>query len=212
MIETYQWTRVLQQCGVMPGNAMTWGPVFAKYVQPESFNLGGRELDGFVGQVLAETGALSTITENLNYSANRIREIAMKSRPGSRWRSLAPIADKIANKPQAFAEAVYGGRMGNDAPGDGWRYRGGGIPMVTGKDNYRMLALLTGLPLVEQPELLREPDTTMRCGVLWWEENVPDSAIDSIERESRAVNGGTIGLEHRTRYTLAAQKALAGLL
>lgn len=212
MISSEQWGTVLTACGVRTLRVLEWAPIFARYVQPASFSLADRELDDFVGQVLHETGALSHIEEVLNYSAARIREIGSAAPVGSRWRSLVPKAAALAFNPEAFAEAVYGGRLGNDLPGDGWKYRGGGIPMVTGKANYALLEKLTGLPLVGRPELLRLPDAALRCGVLWWEAKVPDSAIDSIERVTRAVNGGVIGLEDRTRYTALARAALAKVL
>lgn len=210
-IDGTRWQHVLMLCGVKPLKAAEWGPVFALQCQPEKFSQGGREIDDFLGQVLHETTMLRALEEGLSYSPERIREIAAASKPGSRWRSLGPRADELARRPERMAEAAYGGRMGNgpEGSGDGWKFRGSGIPMVTGRDNYAYLEKLTGLKLTQHPELLRQPVTALMAGILWWEGKVPDSAIDSLERVTRAVNGGLIGLDDRAALTAKARKALA---
>lgn len=205
MIEAPRWLAVLLHCGVRTATAVEWAPLFATHIQPERFSLGQREIDDFVAQVLHETSRLERLTENLNYRAERLMEV---------WPARFPtrsIAAMYQWRPEALANFVYGGRMGNDHDGDGFRYLGRGIPMVTGKANYMLLEQLTGLPLVSFPTLLAEPETALRCAVLWWERKVPDSAIDSLERVSRAVNGGTNGLEDRRLLARKAAEALAQL-
>ncbi len=208
MITNAQWREILVLCGVRFTTATAWAKVFEDRVQSEFFSVGARELDDFVGQVLHETRMLSSLEEGLNYSADRIREIGNASPPGSRWRSLVPIADSLARRPREFANAVYGGRLGNTEPDDGFIYAGKGIPQITGKDNYRLVEKLTGLPLIANPGMLTDPDTAMLCGVHWWEGRVPDSAIDSVERVTRAVQGAKLGLPDRQRLTELAHAAM----
>lgn len=204
LIDQARWLEVLTFCGVRALTAARWAPVFEKHVQPEKFSLGLREIDDFVGQVLHETQRLEHLEENLNYRAQRLCEVWPK-----RFIGIAAAIPYEYN-PQALAEKVYGMRadLGNMKAGDGWKYRGMGIPHITGKGNYALLEKLTGLPLVEKPDLLTEPDAAMRCGVLWWEKRVPDSAIDTLERVSRAVNGGVNGLQDRRLLTNKAKEAL----
>lgn len=205
MITSAQWLRLLCYCGVRYLTAVQWAKIFEDQVQAEKFDLGVRELDDFVGQILEETQMLERLEENLNYSAKRMTEVWP-----ARFPTLAAAAPYAYN-PEALANKTYGGRMGNTAPGDGWEYRGRGIPMVTGHDNYALLAQLTGLPLLEFPDMLAKPDGALRCGVLWWEKKVPDSAIDSVERVTRAVQGGTLGLPDRTMLTQKAGLALKAI-
>lgn len=205
MITRQEWRQVLLSAGVSPATAVRWAPRFEARVQPELFSVGAAELDDFVGQVLHETAKLESLEENLNYSSKRLCQV---------WPVRFPdegVAAPYAFNPERLANKTYGGRMGNTEPGDGWRYRGRGIPMVTGKDNYELLEHLTGMPLVANPDLLKDPDMALQCAVLWWEKKVPDSAIDSIDRVSRAVQGGTTGLSDRQALTLAAGKALQSL-
>lgn len=202
MITESRWLEVLVYCGVRPSTAVIWAPLFTRHVQPDRFSQGEREIDDFVGQVLHETARLEHLVENLNYRPERLCEVWP-----SRFRGVAE-AMPYAYNPEALAEKVYGKRMGNDQPGDPFRFIGRGIPMVTGRENYELLEDLTGYPLLDFPVMLEDPDIALQCAVLWWDKKIPDSAIDSIERTTRAVNGGTVGLEDRRWLTCKAAEKL----
>ncbi len=81
-------------------------------------------------------GKMQPIEENLNYtSAARIRQVWP-----SRFSTVAAAQPYVRN-PQALANKVYGGRMGNAGANDGWRFRGRGLAMITGRDNYKKYGL-----------------------------------------------------------------------
>ena len=67
------------------------------------------------------------------------------------------MAVPFSRNPEALANKVYGGRLGNTAPGDGWRYRGRGLIQVTGLDNYHLVEKVSGLRVVSNPDLLKQP-------------------------------------------------------
>ncbi len=95
-----------------------------------------------------ETGArFAPIEENLNYSAKRLMQVWPK-----RFPSLA-AANPYANNPERLANSVYGGRLGNTSPGDGWKYRGRGLVQITGKANYEKYGL------ADTPEKASEVET-----------------------------------------------------
>ena len=86
-------------------------------------------LGAFLAQIGHESGRLSVVVENLNYSAQGL----MKT-----WPSLfdAKLAAEYAHQPERIANVAYNARLGNTAPGDGWKFRGRGLIQVTGKNNY----------------------------------------------------------------------------
>lgn len=200
-----QWNDILIQCQVKPRTAAVWSLVFAEVVGPETFSAGDAETDDFLGQVLHESGMLENLEENLRYVTPGG---LMRTWP-TRFKSLADEAPFLRN-PEALANKVYGGRMGNVKPGDGWRYRGSGLIQVTGADNHRQVQALTGIPVYEFPELLRRPTAeSLRVAIAWWEHNIPDGIMGDTKRVSKRVNGGTVGLAHRVHATNKAGEALA---
>lgn len=203
MIEAANWIRILVSAGVKFTVAVKWAPLFERHVQASKFSKAAREIDDFVGQALHETAMLTKLEESLNYSAKRLTEV---------WPKRFPTLQKAmpyAMNPAALANFTYGGRLGNTEPGDGWKYRGQGIPQVTGRANFTQLARLTGKPLVDHPELLLDPETALCCGVAWWEANVPDAAIDDASLTTKAVQGGQLGLAERRMLIDKVRAAIA---
>jgi putative chitinase len=109
-----------------------------------------------------ETGRRFTaVIENLNYtSAARIRAVWP-----SRFKTEA-AAEPFVRQPQKLANKVYGGRLGNDGPDDGWMYRGRGLAQITGKDLYRRLSKLVGIDLVANPDAALEVTTAAKILVV----------------------------------------------
>jgi len=197
------WNRVLIACNVKPSVAAMWSQVFADTIRDDTFSQGESEIDDFLGQILHESDGLQHLTEQMHYSAERLTVV---------WPSRFPTvndARPYANNPEALANKVYGGRMGNNEPGDGWRYRARTPLGITGKDNYQWLGDLLGQDLVSLPELLEQPHYALEACIAWWEGKIPDTMIGDIEKVSKRVNGGVIGLADREERTRRAQEALA---
>lgn len=198
-----EWRDVLLHCGVKAVTAVPWARVFSDVVTDTSFSKGVHEIDDFLGQVLHESAGLTQFEENLNYSAERLVQIWPK-----RFPTLAD-ARPYARNPEALANRVYGGRMGNVELGDGWRFRGRGPIQLTGRDNYAFVGDLIGQDLTVMPELMAQPRYALEATIAWWEKKIPDSVIGDPEKVSMRVNGGLIGLADREHLTSLAQGALA---
>lgn len=95
------------------------------------------QLAYILATVFHETGGkMQPVVENLNYTSSA----QIKKTWPSRFPTIAS-AEPYVRKPQALANKVYGGRMGNNAQNDGWLYRGRGLPQITGNDNYKKFGI-----------------------------------------------------------------------
>jgi putative chitinase len=156
----------------------------------------------FFAQTAHETGGFKLFTENLNYSAQGLQNTFGKYFPGD-------LEQKYARQPEKIASRVYASRMGNgnEASGDGWKYRGRGALQLTGKSNYQLFS-----DYLKKPEIMTNPDlvaTTyaFESAMFFFDKNklwdiadggVNDAAILSI---TKRINGGTNGLEERNHLT-----------
>lgn len=156
-----------------------------------------RRLRHFLGQVHHESMGLTRLEEALSYSADRLCEV---------WPLRFPTvaaATPFARNPRALANKVYGGRMGNVGPDDGWRYRGRGLLMTTGRKNYAEAGERIGLDLIAYPELLAEARAAALAAGAFWSANGCNALADRDELEllTRRINGGLNGLADRRTQT-----------
>ena len=155
------------------------------------------------GQFSVESRGFTTFEENLNYSADRLTKVFP-----ARFPTLAS-ATPCEHNPQAFANRVYGGRMGNVQPGDGYRFRGRG-PGLTGRDNYTAAAKSTNLALVSNPDLAAKPENFVILAGDYWERKGCNAAADAdnLVLVTKLVNGGSIGIQERRQGVERAKKVL----
>jgi len=153
----------------------------------------GMHRSALLAQVDHESGGFKRLSENLNYSAKGLRKTFGK------YYKTDELANAEARNPEAIANRVYGGRMGNNSSGDGYRYRGRGFIQLTGKDNYKSFGNLVGMDLVNNPDLASDPMTAARIAVAYYKSRVIDRGIAANDTKAvtKAVNGGSIGLSDR---------------
>lgn len=127
--------------------------------------------------------------------------------PGDLAKSYARQPDKIANK-------VYANRMGNgdEASGEGWKFRGRGLIQVTGKTNYTACGQFLKIDLTQTPEYLETLPGAVDSAVWFWQlHNLNQYAdLDDIKTITKKINGGYNGLEERTKYYEEAKKIWGG--
>lgn len=158
-------------------------------------------LSHFLAQCGHESGGFRITNENLNYSAKGLQGIFKKYFPSE------AIALDYAKKPQKIANRVYGGRMGNgnEASGDGFKFRGRGYIQLTGRDNYTAFGKSIGVAIEETPDLVAT-QYALASAAWFWSKNglnkiadtgATDAAVTMI---TKRVNGGTIGLADRIKH------------
>lgn len=157
----------------------------------------------FFAQLSHETAEFKLFSENLNYSADGLRKIFPKYFPTS------VLANAYARNPQKIANRAYANRMGNgdEASGDGYKFRGRGAIQLTGKANYQNFANhIKNQEIMTNPDLVAS-DYAFESAIFFFDRNklwdicdkgVTDATILSL---TKRINGGTTGLSHRSELT-----------
>lgn len=158
-----------------------------------------------MAQISHECGAGTEVVENLSYSEVRMMQVWP-----SRFPNYASTAG-FAHNPQALANKVYNGRMGNlIGSNDGWNFRGRGASQTTGREGYALLATKTGLPLLTNPDLINTPSNFLECGVADFIicGCLPYAKADDVIGVTKRLNGGLIGIDQRRAWLVRWKNAL----
>jgi putative chitinase len=154
----------------------------------------------FLAQCGHESGGFKVVSENLNYGAAGLQSIFKKY-------FTAESAKEFERKPEKIANIVYANRMGNgnQASGEGYKFRGRGYIQLTGKDNY------TAFDKTVEDDILASPDLVATkyplLSAAWFfhknglhkiaDEGATDAVVTKV---TKRVNGGTIGLPDRIKH------------
>ena len=158
----------------------------------------------FMAQIDFESN-LKPVEENLNYSAKRMLEVFKYDFDVNRDKWLSPKekekVKELLGYPDRIANFVYANQNGNgnEASGDGWKYRGRGFLQITGRSNYTALSIATGIDYVNNPDLLLNEADSMISSLWFWKKHNLNALADKddIMRITRIINGGYNGLSHR---------------
>ena len=154
---------------------------------------------GFLAQTGHESGGFRFTSEDLHYRAEALTRV---------WPTRFPpgIAESYAMQPKRIANRAYADRMGNgdEASGDGWKYRGRGLIQLTGADNYADFSLSADNEALSDPDSVAEPELAALSAGWFWSRNGLNALADArdIVGMTRRINGGTNGLDDRQmRYS-----------
>lgn len=166
--------------------------VLAEY----GINKNALRLSHFMAQVLHEVGGLTILIENMNYRAARIKQVW-----SSRFATIAD-AEPFAHNPEKLANNVYGGRMGNNHPGDGFRFIGRGLIQLTGRESYKKFGDRLGVDLTANPDLAFSAEWALKIAAEEWKASGCNALADAddLRGVTRAINGGLIGLDSRREW------------
>lgn len=159
----------------------------------------------------ALAGALSTSTIGTPARlAAFLAQIAHESGELRHWSEIwGPTATQKRYEPPG--RLALG--LGNTEPGDGYRYRGRGPIMLTGRANYRRIGAALGLSLEADPNLVETTRVGFRVAVAFWDAgglspHADAETVEGFRRITRLLNGGANGLPSREAYHLTARAAL----
>jgi putative chitinase len=120
--------------------------------------------------------------------------------------------DRFCTLEEYASGRAYEGRadLGNSQPGDGVRFKGRGLIQTTGRANYKRAATRLDLPLLDKPELLATAGPALEAACLYWQDRGLNRLADrdDILAVTRAINGGTNGLNDRRVLTARAKRVL----
>jgi len=162
----------------------------------------------FLAQCALESVNFTAVVENLNYSAQRLLQVFPKY-----FRNVDVNA--YARNPQKIGSRVYANRMGNgdEASGDGFKYRGRGYIQLTGRNNYQAFSGFIGEDCVANPDLVATTYPLASAAFFFNSNNIwaicdqgaSDAVVTSV---TKRVNGGTHGLAERIQNFKKFMQAL----
>jgi len=172
----------------------------------------------FLGQTAHESDGEISIAERAAVFTDYYSEQDLLDR-----REIGPDGEysleEVAGNAELIANIMRSNRLGNGDPssGDGWAYRGRGPMQHTWKGvyqnftNFYQSAELGTEDFVESPAKLSDDVRAGTLAAMWfWDKRVlTKSSVDeeslTVEDVTRAINGGTNGLDDRVLHTEAAE-------
>lgn len=187
-----------------------WAPALAAAFSKFDLRT-NRRVAAAVGQFLVEAGAsFHELAENLDYThASRISQVFPAEFP------TQADAEPFVGKPEALANRVYANRLGNgdEASGDGWRFRGRGLIQITGRHEYAEFGETLGMA-PEQAAAHSETQEGAAMSGCWYLASRGCLVLADhwlISNITRKVNGSAMeGADQRQAYSEAMLKALGG--
>jgi len=157
------------------------------------------KLAHFLAQCGHESGGFRVVNENLNYSAKGLQGIFKKYFP------TPVLAEQYQRKPEKIANRVYASRMGNgdEASGEGFKFRGRGYIQLTGKQNYTAFGKAINEDIAANPDLVATKYPLLSAAWFFSKNcltKCKDASDASVLAVTKCVNGGTIGLPDRLKH------------
>lgn len=159
----------------------------------------------FLAHVGEESANLLCVEERLNYSAEGL----LAAWP-ARFDLVAAAA--YAHKPVLIANRAYASEYGNgdEASGDGYRFRGRGPIQITFRENYRVCGDAIGHDLVTNPDLLTQPPIGALAAAWFWSSRGLNKLADAgdFRGTTQRINGGMNGYSDRLAFLMRAESVL----
>lgn len=153
----------------------------------------------FLSQCAHESGNFKLVEENLNYSAERLKEVFPRYFPGN-------LAESYAKQPEKIGSRVYSSRMsnGDESTKEGYKFRGRGYIQLTGKYNYLLFGNSITEDFLSNPDLVATKYPLLSAAWFFGKNCLTKcdkgATRDAVINVTKCVNGGTNGLDERIKY------------
>ena len=188
--------------------------VLDAYIDPLNDIMGRYQIntEKRIAMFLAQTGHESgeykstRIVENLNYRVSVLTSNIFSNRISAADAARFGRDDSKGQKAnqEAIANIIYGGQwgkrnLGNELPGDGWKFRGRGLIQLTGRSNYQRFATATDRTIDDAITFIETPRGACEAAGWFWKTNDLNRFADAgdVIGCTRKINGGTLGLAER---------------
>jgi putative chitinase len=173
-----------------------------------------QRIAAFIANVAHESMQLHALEENLNYSAQALNRIWPQKFPPHIAAVYARDQERIANRAYALREG-----NGDEASGDGWRYRGAGLIQLTHYNNHAACGKHFNIPPKGVGIWLRTPEGAARSAAWYWQSRALnayadagdfDAVCDLINKGRKtAADGDALGYAERMAFYRIALEILA---
>lgn len=183
--------------GISTDTAKVWYDPITAAMQRFDINTPKRQA-AFLAQIAHESGSFECVSESLYYKDPvRIAQIFKSGFDLNQNAKVDPeeieFAKGYVRNSIKLANRAYANREGNgdEASGDGYKYRGRGPMQTTFKNNYRKTGDGIGIDLVSDPDKLKDPVVGAQAAAWYWKANGCNELADigDMVGITRAING-----------------------
>ena len=163
----------------------------------------------FLGQCAHESNYFQAVLENLQYSAPQLRRLFPK------YFIDDATAEAYSLCKEKIASRIYAHRMGNgdEASGDGFRFRGRGYIQITGRNNYTAFSTWIGHDCVTDPDAIAHTYPLISALFFFdhaglWDLCDQEVDHDTVAKITLRINGGYHGLSQRLNHVYSFFRTL----
>ena len=154
----------------------------------------------FMAECAEETNGFRRLEESLSYT-NPQHLLAVFPKEVGNILDAEALVEKGA---EAIGNRVYANRYGNgdEASGDGFRYRGRGFIQLTFKDNYKVVGDAVKMAIVTHPDLLSQPGPAAQVAASFWKSRGCNACADRNDfiGVTKLINPSLQGLADRQAW------------